>query len=139
MNKRVTIPFEITGWDATPYDEREDGPKLARVAVKKVYRGEIEGESTAELLTCQGADGSAAYVAIERVTGRIGGRAGTFVLQHTALHDSANPESSKAVGIVVPNSGTSGLRGLRGTVEFRHDESGASLTFDYALDEESEK
>lgn len=138
MNKRVTIPFEITGWDATPYDEQEDGPKLARVAVKKVFRGEIEGESTAELLTCQGADGSAAYVAIERVTARIGERAGTFVLQHHAIHDSAAPASSKAVGTVVPGSGTGELQSLRGTVEFRHDESGTSLTFDYTI-EENEK
>ncbi|MGB9179251.1 MAG: DUF3224 domain-containing protein [Pyrinomonadaceae bacterium] len=136
MSKRVTIPFEITGWDATDYDEPQDGPKLARVSVKKVYRGEIEGESTAELLTCQGADGSAAYVAIERVTGRIGERAGTFVLQHNAIHNSADPASSKAVGIVVPNSGTGDLRGLRGTAEFRHDESGTSLTFDYAIEGE---
>ena len=136
MDKRVTIPFDITGWEPATYDEPQDGPVLARVAVKKVYRGEIEGESTAELLTCQGTDGSAAYVAIERVTGRIGERAGTFVLQHRAIHDSANPEDSKAVGVVVPGSGTGELRGLRGTVEFKHDESGTSLTFDYAIEGE---
>jgi hypothetical protein len=132
MSNRVTIPFEITGWEQTPYDEPTDGPPLARASVKKVYRGEIEGESTAELLMCQCADGSAGYVAIERVTGRIGERAGTFVLQHGATRDSAGAANS--LGVVVPGSGTGELRGLRGNVEFRHDENGASLMFDYAIE-----
>jgi len=132
MTKRVTIPFEVTGWEQTAYDEPQDGPPLARASVRKVYRGELAGESTAELLMCQSADGAAGYVGIERVTGRIGERAGTFVLQHGATRDSAG--AANTFGTVVPGSGTGELRGLRGNIEFRHDEKGASLTFDYAIE-----
>ena len=52
--------FEITGWDDSPWDEIPNGHTLARAAVKKVFRGDLEGISPAELLMSRGPDGSAA-------------------------------------------------------------------------------
>ena len=55
----------------------------------------------------------------ERVTGRLGGRAGTFVMQHGGL---AAPEAEpQSFGSIVPGSGTGALAGLRGTVVFGAD------------------
>ncbi len=131
MNRRATATFDITGWDETRYDQPGDGPKLLRATVQKTFRGDVEGESTTELLMCQADDGSAGYVAMERVTGRIGDRSGSFVVQHGATRDSA---SSATFGTVVPGSGTGDLRELRGEASYRHDEQGAAFTLDYDLD-----
>ncbi len=79
---------------------------------------------------CRADDGAAGYVAMERVTGRIGDRSGSFVVQHAATRDSA---SSATFGTVVPGWGTGDLRGLRGEASYRHDEQGATFTLDYDL------
>ena len=132
---RAKSTFEITAWDQTPYDEPASGPQLARATVKKIFRGDLEGESTAELLMCQADDGAAGYVALERVVGRLGPRSGSFVVQHNAARGGA---VSKAFWFVVPGSGTGELRGLRGEAEYRHDEHEASFTLDYAFEQEGE-
>ena len=75
MSERAIASFEITTWDEQAYDER-DGIKLSRARVVKAFRGEIEGESTAELLLVLAGEGSAAYVGMERVSGRVNGREG---------------------------------------------------------------
>jgi hypothetical protein len=128
MSTHAKATFEITAWDETTYAEPADGPKLARATVKKIFRGDIEGQSTAELLMSQAQDGSAGYVAIERVTASLGGRSGGFDVQHCAAQGGPNP---RAIWFVVPGSGTGELRGLTGQVTYQHDESGAIFTLDY--------
>ena len=83
MSERATASFEITTWDEQAYD-KQDGIKLSRTRVVKTFRGEIQGESTAELLMAVAGQDSAAYVGVERVTGRVDGRQGSFVYLHTA-------------------------------------------------------
>jgi hypothetical protein len=104
--------------------------------VKKSFEGDLMAESTAELLMCQADEkdlaAGAGYVASELVTGRIGDRAGTFVMQHWGLSGGA---PSRTAGHVVPGSGTGELVGLSGTVEIDVDASGAhKLTMDYDLE-----
>ena len=95
--------------------------------MRKTFRGELAGESTAELLLCGDDEGGIAYTALERVVGRVGGRSGSFLLLHGAIRgDAAKPR-----GRVVPDSGTGELRGLRGEVEISHDEQGAVFVLDY--------
>ncbi|MBE7471168.1 MAG: DUF3224 domain-containing protein [Anaerolineales bacterium] len=125
--------FEITGWDQTPLDEPAAGPKLARATVKKIFRGDLEGESSAELLLCQADDGSAGYIGLERVVGRLAGRTGSFVVQHNAVRSDA---AQGGTWFVVPGSATGELRGLRGRAEYRHDEHEAVFTLDYAFEQE---
>ena len=110
--------FEITGWDQATYDEPDEGPPGTRATVRKAYAGALEGESVAELLTC----GELAYLANERVSGTLDGRAGTFVLQHGAWEGGQ-------WGFVVPGSGTGELAGLRGDARLEH----GKIALDYEL------
>ncbi|MEA2289219.1 MAG: hypothetical protein QOD55_1216 [Solirubrobacteraceae bacterium] len=125
----VTVPFEITGWEAKTYEEPEEGPKLSSATVQKRFSGPLEGTSVAILLTAQGDEGNG-YVASERVEGTLDGRSGTFVLQHGGIDDRGTP---RAFGQIVPGSGTGELRGIRGEAAFAHDESGPRLTLTYTL------
>jgi hypothetical protein len=122
-----TAEFSIDAWDQAAYDEPADGPVLARAAVHKTFTGALEGTSTAEVLLC----GDTGFLASERVTGTLDGRAGTFVLQHGGLAPAdAEPY---AFGSVVPGSGTGALAGLTGSVTYAHDEAGARITLDVQL------
>jgi hypothetical protein len=90
---------------------------LGRMSLKKVWHGDVEATSQGEMLTAMGGDkGSGAYVAVERVTGTVRGRRGSFSLAHRGVMEGGHQELSI---IVVPNSGTGGLKGLAGTVSIR--------------------
>ena len=127
----ITAAFAVTGWEQVALDEPAEGPPRSRATVTKTFTGELEGTSAAEVLTC----GETAYTAQERITGRIDGRAGTFVIQHGAVTGDAADDEGRPVsrGTVVPRSGTGELAGITGTVAFRHDETGAVFTLDYEL------
>ncbi len=127
---QANATFEITSWNDTPWETIPDGHTLSRATVKKTFRGDLEATSTAELLMSRGTDGSAAYVAMERIDGQLGGRRGSFVLMHAAVADAAGQRGEWQV---VPGSGTAGLQGLRGHAAVRHDASGAFLTLDYEI------
>ncbi len=126
MSTRATAPFDVTGWEGTAYDEPAEGPHLSRVAIRKAFRGDLEGESAGEGLFCGMNDptAGAGYLVSERFVGRLGGRSGTFVLQHGGI--AAPGSAPRQFGHVVPGSGTGELAGLRGTAEF-----GEGHTLDY--------
>jgi uncharacterized protein DUF3224 len=109
--KTATSSFAIKNWDEKPYSEGENQPKLTRASVTKTFRGDIEGEGVIDYLMMYRADGTAAFVGLERVVGRLGGRAGSFVLQHSGEYDGTVAKASYSV---VPGSGTGELTGLRG-------------------------
>jgi hypothetical protein len=89
-----------------------DDPTVGRMSIDKQFRGELEGTSKGQMLSHRsGVMGSAGYVAMERVTGSLGGRRGSFVLQHSATMTRGVPDLSITV---VPDSGTEALVGLRG-------------------------
>jgi len=91
-----------------------DDPSFSRMIVDKQFHGDLEGTSKGEMLTAMTAvKGSAGYVAIERVTGTLRGRRGTFALQHTGLMTRGTPSLTITV---VPDSGTDQLAGLGGTM-----------------------
>jgi Protein of unknown function (DUF3224) len=130
MSERATASFDITTWDEQPYDER-DGVKLSRTRVVKAFRGEIEGESTAELLMALAGQDSAAYVGVERVTGRVNGRQGSFVYLHTA---TAAGGSQSASWPVMAGSGSGELAGISGQIRIDNlPDGGHVFTLDYEL------
>lgn len=134
MPTQATSTFNVTGWDESPYAEPDDGPRLARTTVKKVFEGDLEGESTAELLMCQAEakdlNAGAGYVASEQFTGSLNGKSGTFVIQHGGLVSAGGTQQT--FGHVVPGSGTGELVGLTGEVEISVAEDGThTLTLDY--------
>jgi Protein of unknown function (DUF3224) len=130
MSERATASFDITTWDEQPYDER-DGVKLSRTRVVKAFRGEIEGESTAELLMALAGEDAAAYVGVERVTGRVNGRQGSFVYLHTATAAGGRQSASWAV---MAGSGSGELAGISGQIRIDNlPDGGHVLTLDYEL------
>ena len=111
MKQRANARFAIKNWDEKPYSEGQDLPKLTRASVTKAFTGDVEGESHLEYLMMYRDDGSATFVGLERVVGRIGDKSGTFVLQRLGVFEGGQAKESYSV---VPGSGTGDLRGLRG-------------------------
>ena len=111
MKKSANARFAIKGWDEKPYSEGQDQPRLTRASVTKTYTGDIEGEGQVEYLMMYRSDGSATFVGLERVAGRIGGKTGTFVLQRAGIFESGQAKESYSV---IPGSATGDLQGLLG-------------------------
>ncbi len=104
---------------------------LGRRAIDKQFHGELEAHSLGEMLSAGGTvQGSAGYVAIERVSGTLGGRSGGFVLMHNATMNRGAPQLSI---IVVPDSGTGELAGLSGSMGIRIEDQQHWYDFDYSL------
>jgi hypothetical protein len=111
MKKSANARFAIKNWDEKPYSEGQDLPKLTRASVTKTFTGDIEGESQVEYLMMYRNDGSATFVGLERIVGRIGGKSGSFVLQRRGVFEGGQAKESYTV---VPGSATGDLQGLRG-------------------------
>ena len=111
MKKTASARFSIQSWDEKPYSEGKDLPKMTRASVDKMFTGDIDGESHVEYLMMYRSDGTAAFVGLERITGRIAGRNGSFVLQRTGVFEDGQAKESYSV---VTGSGTGELRSLRG-------------------------
>ena len=130
MRSRAKGPFEVK---LTPQanDSPAEGSPLGRMSISKEYRGDLMGTGVGEMLTAGTAvPGSAAYVAVERVTGTLGGRTGTFALQHTGTMTRGEPH---LVISVVPDSGTGELLGLDGTMNIIIANGAHSYEFDYRV------
>ena len=128
--KTANARFAIKSWDEKPYAEGPDLPKLTRASVAKTLTGDIEGEASAEYLMMYRSDGTAAFVGLERVVGRIAGRSGSFVLQRAGVFEGGQAKESYSV---VPGSATGELQGLRGE---GHSAVGHGLEHPFALDYE---
>lgn len=122
---QFTQDFEITKWDQSTYDETERAT-LGRATVAKRFTGELDGTSTAELLTVGTPPGPAAYTAVERFSGTLAGREGTFIMVH-----GATAGETASTGKIVAAIGD--LTGLTGTVTYEHDDKGPRITLDYEL------
>ncbi len=111
MKSVANARFTINNWDEKPYSEGQDLPKMTRAAVTKTFTGDIAGEGHVEYLMMYRSDGSATFVGLERITGQVAGKAGSFVLQRAGVFESGMAKESYSV---VPGSGTGELRSLRG-------------------------
>lgn len=111
MSTVANATFEFTSWDEQPYNEAEGQPQLSRASVANVFKGDIEGESKLEYLMSYTQNGGASFVGHERVTGRIGDRSGSFVLQHEGVFENGAARGNLTI---VPGTATGQLTGLRG-------------------------
>ena len=116
MQATASGTFKVTMTPRPPDDKHGEGPaELGRFLLAKTFEGGIAGTSAGEMLSAGNpAAGSAGYVALEWVTGRVGDRAGRFALQHTGTMDAGTQSLSITV---VPGSGTDALAGLSGRLE----------------------
>jgi hypothetical protein len=113
---RANALITVRKYEPMGYDEPAQGPVLTRIHVEESFSGDIAGDGAVEFLQAAHADGSASFVGIERVTGSLGGREGTFLLQDMGTVDG---NLVRGDWFVVPGSGTGGLSGLRGEGGFR--------------------
>ena len=110
-------------------------PTIGRLAISKQFHGDIDGSSKGEMLaTRTEVDGSAGYVALERVVGTLQGRDGSFSLQHSGTMDRGTPS---LVVTVVPDSGTGELVGLTGTMAIIVEGGKHTYEFEYTLPDAS--
>ena len=111
-------------------DEKSD-PTLGRMTIEKQFHGDIEGTSQGQMLTAMTATkGSAGYVAVERVTGTLKGRTGSFSLQHSGTMNRNTPQLTITV---VPDSGTGQLTGISGKMNINIVEGKHLYDFEYTL------
>ncbi|MDR3703575.1 MAG: DUF3224 domain-containing protein [Candidatus Sulfopaludibacter sp.] len=126
---RATGPFEVK-LTPQPVDESGDAT-LGRMSIDKQFHGGLEGASKGQMLSAgTPVKGSAGYVAMERVTGALNGRKGSFILQHSATMTRGTPQLSITV---VPDSGTDQLTGLAGKMDIQIAGGKHSYDFDYTL------
>jgi hypothetical protein len=126
---QATGRIEVDSYEPQPYEQPAAGPQLVEIHVRERFIGDIEGEGAVRFLQAVRDDGSASFVGIERVTGRIGDRHGSFLLQ-----DAGTLEGTTVSGewFVIPGSGTDQLAGLRGEGGFVAElGQNASITLDY--------
>lgn len=107
-------------------------PSVGRMTIDKQYHGDLEATGKGQMLTGMSAvEGSGVYVAVERVSGTLGGRKGTFMLHHVGTMERGAPNLSIRV---VPDSGTDELVGLKGTMTIEVKEGGKHFyAFEYSL------
>src|SRR5262249_30463277 len=121
--------IDVRTYEPTTFDRPAEGPARVRIHVSEEFSGDIEGEGLAEFLQTARSESEASFVGVERVTGTIGGRSGTFVFQ-----DQGTLKDGIVSGtwFVVPGSGTGELQGLRGEGGFTAAlGEGAAITLDY--------
>jgi len=130
VTSRASGTFEVKLNPLPTYD-RAEGGTLGRMSIDKQFRGNLEATSKGEMLTAVGSvKGSAGYVAIERVSGTLDGRSGTFVLQHSGTMTRGAPNLTITV---VPDSGTGQLTGLTGTMVVEIADGKHSYRLEYTL------
>ena len=102
------------------------------MSIDKQFTGDLSAASRGEMLSAGTTlKGSAGYVAIEKVTGTLHGRDGTFLLQHSGTMNRGAPSLSITV---VPDSGTGALTGIAGTMQIIIENRQHSYIFEYSLD-----
>jgi len=127
-NATGTFEVKVT---PQPSDDKTDDATLGRMTIDKQIHGDLEATSKGQMLTAgTSVKGSAGYVAIERVSGTLHGRTGTFILQHTGTMTRGALQLSITV---VPDSGTGQLTGLNGKMDIQIADGKHSYDFAYAL------
>jgi hypothetical protein len=129
-SKRASGTFEVK---LLPQAADEGIPEPGRWGLDKVFRGDLEASSRGQMLAIRtGVENSAGYVAMERVTGALQGREGSFALQHSGTMNRGQASLSVTV---VPDSGTGELVGLSGTMQILIEGGKHFYSFDYSFAE----
>jgi len=112
-------------------EEKVGDPTVGRLALDKRFHGDLEATGKGQMLAvATDVKGSAGYVAMERVTGTLKGRIGSFALQHSGTMTRGTPGLAITV---VPDSGTGGLAGIAGSMSIEIADGKHSYDFEYTL------
>jgi hypothetical protein len=127
----VSGAFDVKLTAQRPDNKDAENAGIARMSIEKQYHGDLEATSGGEMLSLMTeVKGSGAYVAIERVSGTLQGRTGTFALQHQSVMSRGVPQLKIAV---VPDSGTEQLVGLTGSMDIKITDGKHFYQFDHDL------
>ena len=130
LSGHATGAFDVKISPVTLSEPSAD-PKLGRMSIEKQYHGALEATAKGEMLTAQSErKDSGVYVAVERVSGTLHGKKGSFAMHHTGVMNRGKPELKISV---VPDSGTDDLQGLSGTMNIRIESGKHFYDFDYSL------
>jgi len=124
---KVKSSFKITAWEPAA-DDNDEIADIARARIRKEFTGELNGTSVANAILYQSPVQSGGYSAIERITGKIGDREGTFVVQHSGIRDAEG--NGPFYGDVIPGSGTGGFEGVTGSMQIAQGDSGEYFLLD---------
>jgi hypothetical protein len=132
MTIQANATFGIKSWDEKPWHEGDHGRKLTRATVVKTYSGDLNGEGTMEYVMNYSNEKAAIFVGLERVTGHLDGRHGTFVMKDDGVFENGVAASSFEI---VEGSGTGELAGIRGRASVDAIKADTqTITVDYTLD-----
>ena len=131
MNEKAKGTFDVKMTPQT-WSENSSDHTLARFMLSKQYQGDLEATAEGQMLSAgDGSKGSSGvYVAVEKVTGKLGGRSGSFVLYHTGVMNRGVPDLCIKVA---PGSGTGELTGLSGDLKIVMADGKHSYEFTYSL------
>jgi len=132
MTKHAAGSFDVKGTPQKPDNKEAEAAGFGRMSLDKQFHGDLAATSKGEMIGAMTeVKGSAGYVAMERVTGTLDGRTGTFVLQHSGTMKGG---AQQLTITVVPDSGTAGLAGISGSMTIIIKEGGKHFyEFDYLL------
>lgn len=132
MQQETTGSFEVKILPPAAGDAPADG--FARLSLDKTFQGGLEGTSRVAMLASGGGgDASGGYVALERFTGKLMGRQGGFIMQHSG---TMSPGSMEINVVVTPGSGTGELAGISGSLAIRREGKQHFYTLRFALPKE---
>lgn len=132
MTNQANGPFDVKLAPQSLAEATADSG-LGRMSLSKQFHGDLEATSVGEMLTAMSSSvqGSGAYVAVERVTGKLGGHSGSFALHHTGVMARGVPQLTITV---VPDSGTDELTGITGKLNIKIEPGGKHFyEFEYEL------
>ncbi|MET0856556.1 MAG: DUF3224 domain-containing protein [Telluria sp.] len=130
MTQHANGPFEVTMTPAGS-PEHEGRTAFGRLQLDKQYAGDLVAIGNGQMLTAvTDTQGSAAYVAIERIRGNLKGKKGSFAIHHTGTMSGGLKQLMIAV---VTDSGTDELTGIAGTMSLTMVEGKHFYGFDYTL------
>ena len=131
MTEENQATFQVKSWDEKPAQELADGAKITRAVVKQTYSGIISGDSSVEYVMFHRGDGTAVFTGVEHIIGTVGGKSGSFIIQHKGTFQEGTARSDWAV---VSKSGTGELEGIEGNGSFSAGHGGqGEVTFNPVL------
>jgi hypothetical protein len=113
---KLTGTFEVRSWTEDTWQGADGEVKLSHVTGTQRFEGDIVGDGSVAWLMCYLPEGSARFVGLQRIDGRVGARRGSVVLESIGDHDGA---SSTGSWKVVPGSGAGELAGATGRGGFQ--------------------
>lgn len=135
MPQTPTLHYATGSFDVkvTPQEDKTGDAAFGHLLLEKQLQGDLVGTSRGQMLGANTAvEGSAGYVAVERITGTLHGRSGSFILQHVGLMGRGQTQLDIKV---LPDSGTGQLQGLSGTMRIRIEQGQHYYDFEYSLSE----